>query len=121
MSIERPRRLVALTLAAALVAGGVSLLAQRGRGQGRGGGGQMELPPITVNFRALSSDGTPVGDLTAGDLTLKVDGRDRTLDALRLVEFKEGAAPSGEGGSIAPPPPFGPAERSPFWASSSAA
>jgi hypothetical protein len=107
MTIESPRRLIALVLALGL-AGGVSVLAQRGGGQG----GQMQLPPITVNFQALSSDGTPVGDITAAEITLKVDGRDRTLESLRLVEFGASAglpipdAP-GEAGTVPPPPPFG--------------
>jgi hypothetical protein len=78
---------VTLVLAAVVAVSGVSLLAQRGQQ----GAGQMQMPPVTVSFRALSGDGTPVGDITAEELTLKIDGRAPPLESLRLVEFSESA------------------------------
>jgi hypothetical protein len=65
---------------------------------------------MSLDFLALNADGTPITDLKAADLTLRVGGRPRTIKDLKLVSFgaaapaaaaPAAAAPSG------PPPPFG--------------
>jgi VWFA-related protein len=55
---------------------------------------------VTMDFRAFS-EGTIVGDLKPGDLTLKVDGRPRDIRTLQYVE----AGPPAAGDPLAPPPP----------------
>jgi hypothetical protein len=106
MTASIPRS-ISLTLLAVLVVGSAPLLGeQRGDRQGPA--------TVTVSFLAVSSDGQPVTDLTAGDVTLTVGGRVRTLESLRLVEFgveteaPAGAAPAGDlgGGTIPPPSPY---------------
>lgn len=56
----------------------------------RGGAGASA--PQTVDFVAVGADGRPVTDLTAGQLTMKVGGKDRAITSLELVTF--GAAAS---------------------------
>jgi hypothetical protein len=73
-----------LSVGAALVA---PLAAQRGGG------------PATVEFIATTADGALVTDLTAADLSLKVNNRDRAVSSLELIQF-------GASGS-ALPAPFG--------------
>ena len=75
--------LVVLTATSLIAAG------QRGRGDQRGGAGAA---PQTVDFVAVGSDGQPAADLTAGQITLKVGGKDRAVTSLELVRF--GAAAS---------------------------
>ncbi len=60
--------------------------------------------PVSVEFRALGSDGAPVLDLSASEVTLKVDGKVRTLQSLDLVRFDAGAARAAAGGPL--PEPF---------------
>lgn len=60
-------------------------------------GGASE--PVTVEFRAVTDAGSPVVDLKASDIVLKVAGRERTIDRLQLFQFGE-AAPTS---AIAPP------------------
>ena len=56
--------------------------------------------PVTVEFRALTSGGSPVTDLKASEVVLRVAGRERPIDRLQLFQFSESA--------LAPaiPPPF---------------
>ena len=62
------------------------------------------LELLHVDFAVVSADGTPVTDLTADDVTVRVGGRARQVRSLQVVE-----APSTlDAGSIAAlPPPFG--------------
>jgi hypothetical protein len=53
---------------------------------------QSGAAPQTLDFVAIGTDGQPVTDLTAGQVSLKVGGKDRTLSALELVRFDVGAA-----------------------------
>jgi hypothetical protein len=45
-----------------------------------------------IEFRAFGADGQPVLDLAASDVTLRVDGRQRTLQSLELVRDDAAAA-----------------------------
>ena len=58
---------------------------------------QAAAPPVTVEFRAVTDDGVPLRDLAPEHVTLKVDGRERRLLSLTLVE-------AGAGGREAPQP-----------------
>jgi VWFA-related protein len=61
--------------------------------------------PLTLDILALSSDGRPVRDLKPEDLTIRLDGKTRTLRSLQLIPV--GDAP-GSGvrtpGPAVPPP-----------------
>lgn len=58
---------------------------------------------VTVDFRALGPDGTPVADLRPEEVSLKVGGRVREILALQFVQ----AEPRPEADAQpAPPPPF---------------
>jgi VWFA-related protein len=60
-------------------------------------------PGLMVDFGAVSADGTPVADLTAAEVELKIDGRTRAIQSLRLVRAADAAS------SAAPPTPALPA------------
>lgn len=53
--------------------------------------------PQTVDFVALTADGTPVADLTADQVKLKIDGRDREVTRLEFIRFDAHA-------NVLPPP-----------------
>jgi hypothetical protein len=55
--------------------------------------------PVTVEFRAVTDAGSPVVDLKASDVVLKVGGRERVIERLQRFQFGD-AAPSS---AIAPP------------------
>ena len=68
---------------------------------------------ITVDFRALTRDGTPILDLKSQEVTLKVGGRPREIVALELIQVAGGpdarskppvAAPAAPFVTNAPPP-----------------
>lgn len=42
--------------------------------------------PVTIQFHAFGEDGQPITDLKADDITLKINGKPRTLASLTLVE-----------------------------------
>jgi hypothetical protein len=67
-----------------------------GSDEARGGTGD----PVTVEFRAFTDGGSPVIDLRASDVVLKVAGRERVIHRLQLFQF--GEAPP----TPAIPPPF---------------
>ncbi len=70
---------------------------------------QQSAPPadaIVIDFVATTNDGKPVTDLKAEDLTLRVDGRQRTLRSFELVQHGGSSAPGKPGGDP-PPMPFG--------------
>jgi VWFA-related protein len=77
---------------------------------GVGAVGLAQQPPaspadaIAIDFVATTNDGKPITDLKAEDVTLRVDGRPRTLRSLQLVQH--GASGTGAAGSP-PPMPFG--------------
>lgn len=83
--------LVALAVAASFAAA-TALSAQQ----------QIPAEPVTVSFRALTSSGSPVTDLTANDVTLKVGGRDRVIRSFDRLRLGESAATER-----AIPPAFG--------------
>ncbi len=59
--------------------------------------------PVTIEFRAMMGDGRPFLDLRPEGVTLKVDGRERVLQSMTLVQPDTG----GRGASPADhPPPF---------------
>jgi hypothetical protein len=66
---------------------------------------QAPADPLTLDFQALQADGRPVTDLTAPQVSVRIDGKDRKVTAIKLVRApgSDGAAkPAGE----PPPPPF---------------
>jgi hypothetical protein len=79
-------RLVCLALLIALS----QVASERGRGP-------------TVDFIAVQSDGTPVPDLRATDVEIRIGDRPRTIRALRRISTAP--LPSGTGSQL--PPPYG--------------
>ena len=63
-----------------------------------------DLP--SVDFVALAADGRSLPDLTAGEVSVKIDGRVRAIRALHLVTLAN-AAPGQAPPAAAPPAPFG--------------
>jgi hypothetical protein len=61
-----------------------------------------------VDFLAVSDDGKPVTDLTAAEITFKVDGRIRPISSVQFVELAS-ATPLDRGTQLSPPiaPPYG--------------
>jgi hypothetical protein len=49
---------------------------------------------VVIDFLALGRDGRPVTDLKPGDVTLRVGGRARTIEALNLVDAVSGGRPA---------------------------
>lgn len=77
-------------------------------------GGQAAAPPqgqsgrVSIDFLALTEDeGRPVPDLTAGEITLKVDGRAREVRSLRFVRLATPAERARGSFETDPPPPYG--------------
>ena len=59
---------------------------------------------LHVDFAVVSSDGTPVTDLTAEDITMRVGGRTRPIRSLQMVE----GGPTSDAGPVESlPPAFG--------------
>ncbi len=56
--------------------------------------------PVYVEFRALGPDGSPISDLSAADVVLRVDGKPRAVASLDLVRLESGRP------DRALPPPF---------------
>ena len=56
---------------------------------------------ISIQFAAVADDGTPVADLRADEVKIRIGGRERAVRSLQLVTFDE------TGGGIDLPPPFG--------------
>ena len=78
--------------------------AARAHGQTRPVERGPDLP--SVDFVALAADGRSLPDLTAGEVSVKIDGRVRAIRALHLVTLAnaaQGQAPP----AAAPPAPFG--------------
>jgi hypothetical protein len=77
-AVARSCRAAALAAAFALSAG---LLANAGAPVQ-----QATERPLTVDFYALGADGTTVADLKAEEVTVRVNGRARAIQSLRLVK-----------------------------------
>jgi hypothetical protein len=89
MKLANLRRLAASAIGVVFCFGtlpAVRLAAQRGNAS------------VLVDFRAFADDGQPVRDLKAEDLSIKVDGKERAVSALRFVPGARQA------GSRVPPP-----------------
>ena len=63
----------------------------------------VPAPVSTIDFVVTTADGSPVTDLTAAELTLRIDGKTRQIRALHVVNADETA----ELAASAPPPPYG--------------
>ena len=64
----------------------------------QGGGGAL----VSVDFRAVTSAGSPIADLKVGDVTLKVEGRERAIRSFALLPI--GDKPAGPARPTLPPP-----------------
>jgi hypothetical protein len=58
--------------------------------------------PVKLDFRALGDDGVPVGDLKPEEIALKVNGKTRVVQSLRLFRATAGGAASGGSGALPP-------------------
>jgi hypothetical protein len=58
---------------------------------------------VKIDFRALGEDGVPVADLKAEEVSLKVNGKARTVQSLSLFRATAGD-PATAGGNPVPPP-----------------
>src|SRR5687768_18550313 len=60
---------------------------------------------LTISFAAVGADGQGPADLKPGEVTIKIDGRERPIRSLQAIAAADppGAAPE----SPALPPPFG--------------
>jgi VWFA-related protein len=63
----------------------------------------VPAPVSTIDFVVTTADGNPVTDLTAAELTLRIDGKTRLIRALHVVNVGEAA----ELAASAPPAPYG--------------
>jgi hypothetical protein len=70
---------------------GVAAVAQTGGGR------------VTMPVRVLTEDGTPVTDVKAGDVTLKVDGKPREIKLFELVDLRSGSGSAPAPSKVAPP------------------
>lgn len=61
-------------------------------------------PPVLVEFRAVTDAGTPVVDLKAADVSLKVGGRARDITSLELVQGRGAGMPATPGGGAVAAP-----------------
>jgi hypothetical protein len=59
--------------------------------------------PARLEFRALNDEGQPVGDLKAADLSLKVNGKPRTIQSLTLFRVSADAPVPISGAPLPPP------------------
>lgn len=60
---------------------------------------------VTADFVVVDADGRPVTDLTPADVSIRIDGRSRTVHSLQFVEMAQPIAASGPAAPL--PPPFG--------------
>ena len=74
------------------------------------GGAQPQAPAagegVVIDFLATTNDGKPVADLKAEDVVLRVDGRQRTVKSLKLVQLADVPGASDKPAADPPPPPF---------------
>ena len=62
---------------------------------------------LLVDFMAISPDGTPVSDLTAADVAVRLNGRVRPIQSLRLMRAADSADAVAAAPTSALPPPYG--------------
>ena len=62
---------------------------------------------MTVDFRVVGPDGQPVRDLKADEVTIRIAGRERSIQSLELVEVGGGGGGGGAAPAAGVPPPFG--------------
>jgi VWFA-related protein len=67
----------------------------------------QDAEPTRVDFSVTMADGTPVSNVTAADLTIKIDGKTRTIRALRLISVSEIPGTDTSGSSARLAAPFG--------------
>jgi hypothetical protein len=75
---------LAMSFVGALVSGAVVF----GQQAGRGG----ESQSATVDFVAVAKDGQPITDLKPDEVSLKIDGKTRSIRSLEFVKFAASAA-----------------------------
>ena len=61
-------------------------------------------PGLAVDFMAVGADGTPIDNLTAADVTVRIDNRPRAIQSLRFVRVAS-AQPDAAADTL--PPPYG--------------
>lgn len=93
--------LAAALIALLLLPGGDRLLAQGTPGAERA----SEL--LAVDFTAVGLDGAPIGDLKASEVSVRINGRARTLRSLQLVQVTGEPAAAAATPVATLPPPFG--------------
>jgi VWFA-related protein len=98
----RTRLLLTLTLVSA------TALAGAGRAASPLSGSQASGNLIAIDFYALTADGRPIADLRPEEVTVRINGRTKTLKSLQFVEVASLAPASTPGEAARPlPPPFG--------------
>src|SRR5262245_63524659 len=96
-SIGRPSRAAIMALLALRLLSGSFLYAQPRQ--------SPEGPDyLTLDFRAIGSDGRLVTDLTEKDITVRIDGRARGIRSLQLITVAETATPDAPVRPPLPPP-----------------
>lgn len=79
------------TLLLALLAGTVAA-AMPGARQTQRAIGSGSAPTVVIDFAAIDAKGQPVTDLTPGDLSVRIDGKPRTVKDLQFVKRDGGGA-----------------------------
>jgi VWFA-related protein len=62
---------------------------------------------LSVDFTAVGADGSPIADLLAADVTIRINGKPRALRSLNFVSVAAAATADRAAGVIQLPPPFG--------------
>ena len=72
-------------------------------------GQRPQAGPVTVlvDFNATTADGKPFTDLTPADVTIRVGGKQRTIQSLTFKQVESGAAAPAAAGAAAPAPAAG--------------
>lgn len=104
MKISFSQRFLALTALSVALAGGVSLAQQKPPAQAPTG----ERPQgVLVDFIAVGADGAPVTDLTAADVAVRLNGKVRTIQSLKLMRTGATSGPIMDNAPAAVPAPYG--------------
>ena len=61
---------------------------------------------LTMDFLAIAGDGRPIRDLKPEDVTLRVDGKTRTIRSLQLMTVGDAPGSGVRTGNVETPPPF---------------
>ena len=62
---------------------------------------------LAVEFMAVAEDGSPISDLRADDVTVRIDGRSRSIRSLQLIAVADPWFPGDETPAAPLPRPFG--------------